>query len=155
VSEHGAGSHLKNSLSIASRGEKGSGALLKNCHLLPFWCRETPTLVLTVPFLRRQRTRRPRSFVTAAKDARCALIGLAGFAVGRDRVLSESYRGRKTSAKPSHCHAILAGNAVQVLRIRVSFASGKHPEFNQCEYDDFIGDIRAANIFARMTTGRR
>ncbi len=53
-SELGFVCHLKNSLSIASRGARRLGALPKNCHLLPFVAvcsRKTVTPVSTVPFL--------------------------------------------------------------------------------------------------------
>jgi hypothetical protein len=47
-------SHLKNSLSIASRAARRLGALPKNCHVLPFVAvcgSKTVTPVSTVPFL--------------------------------------------------------------------------------------------------------
>ena len=43
-------SHLKNSLSIASRGARMLRAFPKNCHLLPFCGRKTATPISTVPF---------------------------------------------------------------------------------------------------------
>ena len=53
-SEFGFVSHLKNSLSIASRGARRLRALPKNCHLLPsaaICSRKTASTVSTVPFL--------------------------------------------------------------------------------------------------------
>jgi hypothetical protein len=91
---------------------------------------------------RQQRTRGARSL--AWHDAPSAVTEYSAKAIAAG-----------TDQPSRRCHATLAGTAVQVLRIRVSFASGKHPEFTQCEYDDFIGDIRAAKICARKTTGRR